>query len=142
MAATDPTAQWVFLRGLARENAHWDDFPQRFAATIPNTRVHLLDLPGNGEFWHETSPTRLASTLELVRQRARGKLAAEGPGVPQIHLFSMSLGSMVATAWAHCYPQEIARGVLVNTSLAGFCPFYRRLSWRVWPLLLRIAATS
>ena len=34
-------SNWVFLRGLTRESAHWGDFPQRFAAALPGARVHL-----------------------------------------------------------------------------------------------------
>ena len=40
-------SNWVFLRGLTRESAHWGDFPQRFAAALPGARVHLIDLAGN-----------------------------------------------------------------------------------------------
>lgn len=130
---------WVFLRGLARENAHWDDFPERFAASLPDVRVHLLDLPGNGEYWRMDSPRELEATMEFVRQEVRSKANAMGSGA-MVYLFSMSLGAMVSIAWTQRHPQEIAGAVLVNTSLGGLCPFYRRLCWSSWPLLLRIGA--
>ena len=35
----------------------------------------------------------------------------------------MSLGAMVAVAWANAHPQELARCVLINASLRPFSPF-------------------
>jgi pimeloyl-ACP methyl ester carboxylesterase len=39
----------------------------------------------------------------------------------------MSLGAMVAVAWADRHPDELAGGVLINTSLRPFSPWYQRL---------------
>ena len=40
------TTNWLLLRGLAREQRHWEDFPAILERTLPGTRVHRLDLPG------------------------------------------------------------------------------------------------
>ena len=47
------------------------------------------------------------------------------------------VAGMVAVEWAHRYPQEVARCVLLNTSMRPFNPFYQRLRWQNYPALLR-----
>lgn len=126
---------WVFLRGLARESAHWEDFPRRFAGSIPNAGVLLVDLPGNGKHWRLDSPTDMAAMVEF----ARGEVADAGRQVEgPVMLFAVSLGAMVALEWLRRHPAEIAGAVLVNTSLRGLSPFWRRLRWQAWPHLLHI----
>ena len=63
-------ADWVFLRGLVRESAHWDDFPEQFRTALPGARVHLIDLPGNGLHCQQASPLSLRETMEAVRSDA------------------------------------------------------------------------
>lgn len=138
MDANSP-AHWVFLRGLVRESAHWDDFPERFARAMPGARVHLVDLPGNGRHWRQPSPLALWPMMEAARRDA---LEMIGPGGQPFYLLSISLGGMVAVEWAQRYPGELAGAVLINTSLRGASPLHRRLSWRCWPLLARITATA
>jgi pimeloyl-ACP methyl ester carboxylesterase len=46
---------------------------------------------------------------------------------------------MAAVEWLRRYPDEIAGAVLINTSLRGLSPLRRRLAWRTWPDLLRMA---
>jgi pimeloyl-ACP methyl ester carboxylesterase len=50
----------------------------------------------------------------------------------------MSLGGMVAVAWAQAYPQEIAAQVLINTSMRPFSPFYQRLRPQNYLRLLKL----
>lgn len=128
-------SDWIFLRGLVRESAHWDDFPARFASAIPGARAHLVDLPGTGQHWRQASPTTVPDMLEVARRDALG-LVAERP----FYLLSISLGSMVALEWATRHTAELAGVVLINTSLRGLSPLHRRLSCASWPLLCRILA--
>jgi len=55
-------------------------------------------------------------------------------------VLAMSLGGMVATAWAQHYPEEIDRLVLINTSMRPFSSMTERLRPQAWPRLLRVAA--
>ena len=128
--------RWIFLRGLVRESAHWEDFPVRFAERIPNSGVLLADLPGNGKHWREQSPTDMRAMLEFVR---RDTLITQSQAVGPLYLFAISLGGMVALEWQHRYPTEIAGAVLLNTSLRGLSPVHQRLSWQAWPQLIGIA---
>lgn len=65
------------------------------------------------------------------------RLEETRPSTPY-HLLAMSLGGMVATAWAAGHPEEIAACVLVNTSFGSVSPLHHRLRPRAWPTLLRL----
>ncbi len=150
---------WVFLRGLVRESAHWDDFPDIFRAAIPGARVHLIDLPGNGQHWRQPSPLSLRETMEAVRGEALVSMQAQcgsgmalscptnsmqvqGHGLQPFYLSAISLGGMVAVEWANRHSAELAGAVLINTSLRGLSPLHQRLSLGVWPLIARIVAAG
>ena len=126
---------WILLRGLTRECGHWGEFPAQLAARLPGARIVALDLPGNGALHRQRSPTRIADMLPACRAQLRAQDIA-GP----YHLLAMSLGALLALAWAAAYPQELAGGVLINTSLRGVSPFYRRLRPRSYPALLGVLA--
>ena len=124
---------WILLRGLARESRHWGRFPEGFAQMVPEARVVLLELPGNGDLHGEASPWTIAE----VARRCRSDVSQLGYP-PPYHLLAMSLGGMVATAWAAAHPEEIAACVLVNTSFGSFSPLHHRLRPRAWPSLVRL----
>jgi pimeloyl-ACP methyl ester carboxylesterase len=128
-------SDWVFLRGLTRESAHWGDFPARFGSALPGARVHLIDLPGNGLRCAERSPATVADMVADVRAQ-RHRLGITGP----VHLLALSLGAMVATQWLHSAPQDIASAVLLNTSMRPFSPLHHRLRPHNLPTLLRLVA--
>lgn len=121
---------WILLRGLMRETRHWGDFPARLQAALPHDRVLAIDLPGNGTLHRETSPLQVAEMVQCCRRQ----LALQGQTGPY-SLVALSLGGMVATAWAGSQPDEIRRAVLINTSMKPFSPFYRRLRPQNYPSL-------
>lgn len=121
---------WVLLRGLTREAAHWGDFPQRLGARLGHGhQVLALDTPGNGRHWRQGSPGR----VEAMAQACQAELGATGRPV---WLVAMSLGAMVALAWAQRAPADVAGCVLINTSLRGVSPFWQRLRPVNYPVLL------
>jgi pimeloyl-ACP methyl ester carboxylesterase len=126
---------WVLLRGLTRERAHWGTFVDQLQAGLPDDRVLALDLPGNGQWHRERSPTCVAAMVDA----ARAQLAVMQVK-PPYHLLALSLGAMVALDWAMRYPQELASGVLLNTSLARFSPFHHRLRPANYVALLGLLA--
>ncbi|MBB5191597.1 pimeloyl-ACP methyl ester carboxylesterase [Silvimonas terrae] len=128
---------WVLLRGLGREARHWGDFGQILSVALGGVPVHTPDLPGNGRWWQQASGT----SIRTQRDHLRAQLAPvlnQGP----VNLLALSLGGMVALDWAGHLPDEVARLVLVNTSLAGIAPFWRRLRWQRYPALLSLAWSS
>ena len=126
---------WVLLRGLTRERGHWGDFPRQLGERLPQARIVALDLPGNGALHRQTSPARIEAMVEACRAQLRAQ-GIDGP----CHLLAMSLGAMVALAWATAHPAEIAGAVLINTSLRGVSPFYRRLRPSSYAALLGVLA--
>lgn len=126
---------WILLRGLMRETRHWGDFPLVLKQALPDARLTLLDLPGNGQLYMQESPSSVAQMTEACRHQLQ---AMQLP--PPYHLLALSLGAMVVSDWAARYPDEVAGGVLINTSLRPFSPFYQRLRprnyWRLPTLLL------
>lgn len=122
---------WILLRGLSREARHWGEFPERLGERLAAT-VLCPDLPGFGTEAHRPSPSRIAAIVEDVRAR----LAAQAQ---PCHLLGLSLGGMLAAAWASAHPDEIAGCVLVNTSLRPFSPFWQRLRPKNYPALLGLA---
>ena len=125
---------WIFLRGLTRESRHWGDFPALFRHAVPDAQVHTPDLPGNGALNAQTSPRNVEAMVESFRSQ----LSEQGIA-PPYHLLAMSLGAMIAVAWADRYPEEMSGCVLINTSLRPFSPVYRRLRPRNYPRLLKLA---
>ncbi len=126
---------WLLLRGLSRETRHWDTFPGKLAQHAGEA-VLALDLPGNGEFAHLASPLTVHEMVEFVRQQAQ----LRGLRLP-CKLLAMSLGGMVATDWAQRYPDEVARLVLINTSMQPFSSLTQRLRPANWPKLAAMAAS-
>ncbi len=115
-----PPGAWLLLRGLAREHDHWGGFLARWRAALPGVAVHTPDLPGCGDESSVAAPATMAGVLEAVRGRMPSGRRAFG-------LVGLSLGGMVAQAWAEAYPDEVAGVVLINTSVAGRSPWWRRV---------------
>jgi len=122
---------WVLLRGLTREAAHWGVFVTALQHALPQAQVLALDLPGNGPLHRQPSSATIGAMVEWCRN----ELARRGVQGP-VHVLAMSLGAMVATEWAYRAPQELAGGVLVNTSFRPFSPFFHRLRPRNYLRLL------
>ncbi len=126
------SAPWILLRGLTRESRHWGAFAPLLAERCGP--VLAVDLPGNGTLAHERSPLAVEDYVDAVRAEVQ-RLAARAP----CKVLAMSLGGMVATAWAQRYPDEIAQLVLINTSMRPYSRFYERLRPGAWPALLYAA---
>jgi pimeloyl-[acyl-carrier protein] methyl ester esterase len=119
---------FILLRGLTRESAHWGDFVPQLKAAFPNAKLAQLDLPGAGPYFREASPNTTRGILEKVRAQAIEQGALAEPAT----LIAVSLGGMIAWEWLLNYPEDIGRAVLINISLGGLSPFYRRLRWQCY----------
>ena len=123
---------WVFLRGLMRESRHWGQFPTQFLNEIPAQDIITLDFPGNGSLHASASATSVEEMVEHCRRQLQQSGCA-----PPYHVLALSLGAMVAFAWAQRHPIELEKVVLINTSLAPHNPFYQRLRPKNYPTLFR-----
>ena len=117
---------WLLLRGLARESAHWGDFVPLLQSIFPDARITLLDFPGTGRFHLETSPATIKAITDSVRQQAIDQGCIEQSAT----ILALSLGAMVAWQWLQSYPDDICGASLINTSFANLSPFYQRLCWQ------------
>jgi pimeloyl-ACP methyl ester carboxylesterase len=125
---------WILLRGLTREVRHWGRLPEVLREATGGATLLLPDLPGNGESAHLRAPSTVAGMVGFVRDAAM-RSGAPGP----YNVLAMSLGGMVATCWAQRYPGEIARLVLINTSMRPFSRMVERLRPSAWPGLMDVA---
>jgi len=126
---------WVLLRGLVRGVGHWSDFPEKIKRAFPEDRFEFLEIPGNGALYQKESPTRIDEAVESLRRQSQ--FIQEGK---KIHLLAISLGAMVATAWADQHPQEVEQLVLINSSSARHSKFYERLKPQNYPRMLNLLA--
>jgi pimeloyl-ACP methyl ester carboxylesterase len=124
---------WILLRGLSRETGHWGDFLPLFRQTFPGFAVLPIDFPGNGSLHKLQSPTTVPAMVEDCRRQL-----VDARVRPPYGVLALSMGAMVSVAWAHIYPHEISRQVLINTSLRPMNPFYQRLRPSNYPGLLRL----
>jgi pimeloyl-ACP methyl ester carboxylesterase len=117
---------WILLRGLARESAHWEDFVPLLQTAFPNAQITLLDLPGTGCFHQQISP----SNIKAITDQVRGLALTHGLLHQPVTLLALSLGAMVAWEWLRRYPEDGCCAILMNTSFANLSPFYQRLRWQ------------
>ncbi|MDX1598844.1 MAG: alpha/beta hydrolase [Marinobacter sp.] len=124
---------WILLRGLTREQAHWEDFPDRLRQAFPGHRFHLVDFPGTGVHYREPCP----ATITAIREKVQRQIShIPGP----YSIMALSMGGMVALDWAqHASEGEIQNLVLINTS-SGFSPPWHRMRPAAWPRIVRLLA--
>ncbi|MDX2020892.1 MAG: alpha/beta hydrolase [Deltaproteobacteria bacterium] len=118
---------WVLFRGLGRDALHWNDLPQKLAQAMPGSRVLTPDLPGTGVLFERKSPLAVTTIAKVVRESLFG---VQPPTA--LNLVGLSLGSMVALAWAQTWPSEVNALALVSPSVGGLCPPW----WRCQPRAL------
>jgi pimeloyl-ACP methyl ester carboxylesterase len=102
-------AGWLLLRGLAREQRHWDRFPE-LLHLHSGQPIHCLDLPGVGAARHQPAP----STIKGIVFDLRRRWLALDP--PPDRVLALSLGGMAALDWAARFPHDWRQVVVVNTS--------------------------
>jgi len=124
---------WIFIRGLQREAAHFGDFGPMFEQAIPGARVHFVDLPGNGTNHRVRTPLSVPAMTERVRAEVRER------GFHRPYVLALSLGGMVTCDWAQRHPEELSGIVLVNTSFGGYSPMWHRFSPGAIPITVAVA---
>jgi pimeloyl-ACP methyl ester carboxylesterase len=124
---------WVLLRGLMRESRHWGEFPALFQNALAGQALVMLDFPGNGRLYTQSSATSVTEMANDARRQLRHLGYA-----PPYRLLALSLGAMVAVAWSESYPEELEKMILINTSLAPYNPFYHRLRPKNYFALTRL----
>ena len=102
--------QWIFIRGLGRECAHWRDFFVHFSHITGYASCRCINLPGTGDLRQIRTP----ASIPAIAENVAGRLA-DTPG--PIGIMGLSLGGMVAIELSqHFIPEKISHLVLLNTS--------------------------
>lgn len=125
---------WLLIRGLARESAHWGDWPDQLRRARPEDRFHTVDLPGTGLARDLRSPTSIAEARQFA-DRATRRLPRP------LGLIGLSLGGMVALDWALNQPEDCAGLVLISSSSRLSSP-WRRMRPTQWAPVMRILAQA
>ncbi|MGF1509889.1 MAG: alpha/beta fold hydrolase [Myxococcota bacterium] len=100
---------WLLLRGLAREQGHWERFPKLLMDRTKEPVV-LLDLPGVGLARDRDAPRTIKDTVFDLRRRW-----LELPERPD-RILGLSMGGMVALDWASRFDQDWKTVLAVNAS--------------------------
>ncbi|MDE3270368.1 MAG: alpha/beta hydrolase [Pseudomonadota bacterium] len=114
---------WFLLRGLARENGHWHDVLPMLREHYPHSEFHCLDQPGCGQRYQQRSPWHIDQTVEILRT----EYLAHKREARKCYIVGLSLGGMIAVAWATKYPEDFYGCVLINTSMPGINARFDRL---------------
>jgi pimeloyl-ACP methyl ester carboxylesterase len=123
---------WILLRGLVREQRHWEGFPDVFQTYLPDDEIILYDFPGNGQRYKEKSAGSIIDMVDDVRSFALNRSANQ-----PVYIVALSLGGMAAVEWMNRYPKDCAGAVLISTSLRGLNPFYQRLLPSNYPAIIK-----
>ncbi len=127
--------RFVFVRGLAREAGHWQQFNRALIERLPDAVVEHHDLPGNGVHWRERSPIDTASMAAQLREEVWAR--SREPVV----LLAVSLGAMVCLDWRQRWRADPLLGlVAINTSIGGLCRPWQRLQISALMSTLRMLA--
>lgn len=129
--------RWVLIKGIRQDARHWDATPQTFVDEGWGTEVLAVDLPGAGAEHLRSATWRVEAMAADVRRRWLERTSGEGPVV----LLGLSLGGMVAAAWARRHPTELAAVVLGNTSFGRLSPPWQRLQLANLPTLVEAVTT-
>ena len=130
--------KWVFIRGLVRESGHWHQFPRQFRHHFPEAEIHYIEIPGTGQKYAEESPLSIEAMVDNLQADYKTLF---GPDEKPF-ILSISLGSMVTLQWLNQYPGQFAGAVLMNTSISGLSPFYKRLQPHNYPVIPRLMMTA
>ena len=84
---------WIMLRGLTREQAHWGPLPEELATAFTGHKFHCIDLPGTGTRYEQDCPLSIEEITADIRKDL------DGLGRPY-GIIGVSLGGMVALNWA------------------------------------------
>jgi len=126
---------FILIRGLARESRHCQELTELLSKEINKENIHRFELPGNGEFYQQTSPINFRAYTKHVAKQA-SKIE------PPYCVIGISLGGMIAVGWAQQDTNNaIEKLVLINTS-SNFSPFYKRASRTSYMIAARILCQS
>jgi alpha-beta hydrolase superfamily lysophospholipase len=136
------TCNLFLLRGLIRESEHWGDFLETLQAKAPHANLFTLDIPGCGIYNHKPSPPSIPKIVDHLRQDYQNILKnTDYKDLPN-HIAAISLGGMLTVEWVTKNPHDFKKAIVINSSLKGFSPLFKRMLPKNVPKLFDIASTK
>nr|WP_321280583.1 alpha/beta hydrolase [uncultured Vibrio sp.] len=111
----------VLVRGLLRESGHWQGMTEVLKQASPDLVLITPNVPGNGEKYRELSPLKIEQMLPSMIEQLPNHCH-------RYHLVAISMGSMLASHWAHTLPDQVASLTLINPSFSRYSPFWHRIN--------------
>lgn len=125
----------LLLRGLAREERHWGEFPQLLKERIPGLNLHFLELPGVGKKANHSAYGSIAEyTNELREEWITLKEKHSGPW----GIIAISMGGMIAMDWANRFQEDMKTLILINSSAGNLSPPHHRFSPMAMGMVLKL----
>lgn len=128
---------WVLVRGLSREAAHWGAFPDILTRQTRADHVVALDLPGAGVHNQKRTPCSIAEATDFIRSEL-----GEQVNTGRWGLVAISLGGMIALDWLHRYPGDFECAVIMNSSAGNLSLPYQRMRPKAALGILSLAFTK
>lgn len=125
MAQPKNVLNWILVRGLSRETRHWSKFPAKLQEKYPDSLIRVLELPGVGTKFKQSSPTSIEEFAKALRPEFL-TLTKEHRG--DWGIIAVSLGGMIAMNWADLYPDDFRYMVTINSSAGNLSGPFDRLS--------------
>lgn len=116
-----PPADFVLLRGLAREGRHWGKFIDQLESQEFCRSVTCIDFPGFGKFNQLQCPLNIEAIAEFV-----GTQVEHRPSENRI-LLAVSLGAMVGAELVSRSDDFFSKVFLMNTSFSNLSPVHHRM---------------
>ncbi|MGP8305145.1 alpha/beta fold hydrolase [Vibrio sp. YIC-376] len=111
----------VLVRGLVRESGHWQSMLYALKQASPELVIITPNVLGNGEKYRELSPLNIEQMLSPMLKQLPNHCH-------RYHLVAISMGSMLASHWAHTLPNQVASLTLINPSFSRYSPFWHRIN--------------
>lgn len=125
---------FYLIRGLIREQGHWGNFIDHLKSTFPDSKITMIEIPGAGIYFKDSSPTSVRGIVKRMRQDfLKSRLPDE-----ESHLIAISLGGMISVEWMRNYPNDFKQATLINTSLGGVSPLFERMYPKAFLYLLKV----
>ncbi len=113
----------VLVRGLLKESGHWQYMVDALTQASPELITVTPNVPGNGERYREITPSTIEEMLPSMLEQLPSNCE-------RYHLVAISMGSMLASHWAHTLPGQVASLTMINPSFSRYSPFWHRINLR------------
>lgn len=126
------------LMGITKESGHWsEEFLDHLRENFGVDDFVMMDIPGTGALNDHKSHL----TFKGVVNQMRDEYSKHIQGDEKRILVSISMGSMIGTAWTKWYADDFHQMTIINSSFRGYSPIHKRVQPYAMKKFLKVAAT-